>query len=94
MRSHEPFVEARDVSLSYPGRAVLRSVDFSVMPGELVSILGPSGSGKSTGIVNLLAAVRPNTQYVRKANLCGKALQHRGTVRRSDRDPCAPPHSF
>jgi ABC-type Fe3+/spermidine/putrescine transport system ATPase subunit len=48
MRSHEPLVEARDVSLSYPGRAVLRRVDLSVMPGELVSILGPSGSGKST----------------------------------------------
>jgi len=29
------------------------------------------------GTVNLLADVRPNTQYVRIANLIGKALQHR-----------------
>jgi hypothetical protein len=29
------------------------------------------------GTVNLLADMRPNTQYVRIANLSGKALQHR-----------------
>ncbi|MGF6300093.1 hypothetical protein OKW42_003423 [Paraburkholderia sp. WC7.3d] len=29
------------------------------------------------GIVNLLAVVRPNIQYIRIANLCGKSLHHR-----------------
>jgi hypothetical protein len=40
----------------------------------------PGTAQKSTqikGIVNLLAGVRPNTQYVRIADLSGKALQHR-----------------
>ena len=64
MRSHEPLVEARDVSLSYPGRAVLRSVDFSVMPGELVSILGPSGSGKSTLLGILAGLLKPTSGQI------------------------------
>lgn len=32
----------------------LRSVDFSLFPGEVVALIGPSGSGKST-LLNLLA---------------------------------------
>lgn len=42
------FVECKGVWKAYGNRQVLRSVNFSVKRGEVVTILGPSGSGKST----------------------------------------------
>jgi polar amino acid transport system ATP-binding protein len=41
-------VEARRVRKSYGETEVLKGIDLSVAPGEVVSMLGPSGSGKST----------------------------------------------
>ena len=41
-------LELRGVSKSYADTPVLRSVDLSVEPGELMFLLGPSGCGKST----------------------------------------------
>jgi subfamily B ATP-binding cassette protein MsbA len=31
-----------------PGKAVLRDVNFAVVPGEVVAVVGPSGAGKTT----------------------------------------------
>jgi cobalt/nickel transport system ATP-binding protein len=46
--------EAKTVSYDYPGDiAALRQINFSVMPGEVVALIGANGSGKST-ILRLL----------------------------------------
>jgi subfamily B ATP-binding cassette protein MsbA len=48
-------IEFQDVSLTYPTRTepALRSVSFSVRPGETVALVGGSGGGKTT-LANLM----------------------------------------
>jgi thiamine transport system ATP-binding protein len=51
-------LELRDVSVRYGDRVALDSVDLSVPPGQVVSLLGPSGSGKTT-LLRAVAGLEP-----------------------------------
>ncbi|HEY0830018.1 MAG TPA: permease-like cell division protein FtsX [Candidatus Dormibacteraeota bacterium] len=48
------------VAKSFGKRAVLKDVNFSVAPGELVEVMGPSGSGKTTLLRLLHGQLRAN----------------------------------
>ncbi|MGC3964470.1 MAG: ABC transporter transmembrane domain-containing protein [Rhodocyclaceae bacterium] len=46
-------IEIDDVGFRYGNRAVIRGVDLTIEPGEMIGLVGHSGSGKST-LVNLI----------------------------------------
>ena len=52
-------IEARAVSVSLGGRAVLRSVDLAASGGALVGLIGPNAAGKTTLIRALAGLVAP-----------------------------------
>ena len=51
-----PAVEFKNVCLKYAGggEEALTDINFSVMPGETVGVIGGTGSGKSS-LVNMIA---------------------------------------
>ena len=46
--SNKPLLEGRNVSKNYGGLQALHKVDFAILPGEVVGLIGPNGSGKTT----------------------------------------------
>lgn len=53
-----PFLDVRGVSGGYGDFQALFSVDFEVVPGEVVALIGANGAGKST-LLNTVAGLLP-----------------------------------
>lgn len=66
------------LTVAYDARPVLRSVSFSMMPGEMVGVIGPNGAGKSTLLKCLLGLIRPD--YGRVLLFGGSVREHRARV--------------
>ncbi|MHB1593538.1 MAG: ABC transporter ATP-binding protein [Streptosporangiaceae bacterium] len=56
----DPIVVAHQMVSGYGGPPVLRAVDLTVWPGDLLAIVGPNGAGKST-LVSTIAGLVPLT---------------------------------
>ncbi|MGY6658749.1 ectoine/hydroxyectoine ABC transporter ATP-binding protein EhuA [Amycolatopsis sp. TRM77291] len=58
---------------SYGEHVVLRDLDFTVAPGEFVSLIGPSGSGKTTILRLLMTLEKVDGGTI---EVCGDYLSH------------------
>ena len=63
-----PELRARALSKRFSGVTVVRDVDFTVNPGEIVGYLGPNGSGKTTTLRMLAGLIEPSSGRVEYDN--------------------------
>jgi manganese/zinc/iron transport system ATP- binding protein len=59
-----PPLRVRNLTVSYDGQPVLRSVSFQLEPGTLTGVVGPNGAGKSTLIRAVLGLIPMDTGQV------------------------------
>jgi len=52
-------LEARDLTIGYGSNPVVRDLHLTVLPGEVVGLLGANGAGKSTTLRGLAGELRP-----------------------------------
>jgi len=61
MSSPAPLLSIRQLNKSFGGLQAVNRLDFDVMAGEVLGLLGPNGSGKTT-VMNLISgALRPDS---------------------------------
>jgi branched-chain amino acid transport system ATP-binding protein len=68
-----PFLDVRNVSVSFGGLKALSDVTFSVEQGEIFSIIGPNGAGKTTlfNVVSGMSASDTGEVYLTGERLNG-----------------------
>jgi zinc transport system ATP-binding protein len=66
LKKNDPLVQLRGAGVQRGGRWLVRGVDVSVSPGEIVSLIGPNGSGKSTTAKMALHVLAPSEGHVQQ----------------------------
>ncbi len=61
-------VDMSGLNVQLGGQTVLHHVEFSIDPGEIVTIVGPNGSGKTSLLRAIIGATQPATGRIRQSD--------------------------
>src|SRR5499425_773461 len=80
----EPIISLRDLRVSYGEREILHGINFDVVQGETLVILGGSGSGKSTLLRTLVGLEKPGSGeiWLRGKNLASISEAEMNEIRK------------
>ncbi|MEK1930788.1 MAG: metal ABC transporter ATP-binding protein [Pararhizobium sp.] len=62
----KPLVLMNNAGVRRNGRWLVRGVEFSITPGEIVTLIGPNGSGKSTTAKAAIGVLKPDEGWVER----------------------------
>lgn len=62
------------LQIGYQQKTVVKNINLTVRPGEILGLLGPSGSGKTTLIRAIMGMIKPMSGTVR---VFGQAMPNR-----------------
>lgn len=60
-----PLLDARGLHRSFGRARILRGVDLTLRPGEVLAVVGPNGAGKTTLLRLLAGLIRPTAGQIR-----------------------------
>ena len=80
----EPVISLRNLRVSYGEREILHGINFDVVRGETLVILGGSGSGKSTLLRTLVGLERPSAGeiWIKNRDLAKTSAEEMDEIRR------------
>lgn len=61
MNTHDQLIDVKDLAKGYGGRSIIRDVTISVLPGQMVGLVGANGGGKTTTLRMLAGLLRPDS---------------------------------
>ncbi len=67
-KNNKPIVVIESGERSYNDKTVLKDINLSISPKEMVGVVGPNGGGKSTLLLLMAGLIRPTKGHV---SICG-----------------------
>ncbi|MFL5900804.1 MAG: metal ABC transporter ATP-binding protein [Solirubrobacterales bacterium] len=71
----EPLIEATGLAAGYGGAPAISGVEFTLLPGQTLALLGPNGGGKTTLLRAVLGELRWVEGTLRVGTTCGTVPQ-------------------
>ena len=86
MNKQQPLLQINNLSLAYGAKEILKAVQLTVCPGEILGIVGSSGGGKST-LLKTLTGLLPANAVITGGEILwqGRSLLSGGRDRKSTR---------